>query len=68
MGRPTKYDWDTILNGEVWRLTQGEDFQVPPDQFRRAVIGKARAWGIKVQTTVDRRSVIVQAYDPRGEE
>jgi len=28
-GTGCKYDWDTILNGQPWIITQGEDFHDP---------------------------------------
>lgn len=32
-GRPAKYDWDGILNGDANLLTQGEDFDCEVSSF-----------------------------------
>ena len=41
-GRGT-YDWEAWLNGDVWRLTRGEDFKVPISSFRTAAFAAAHS-------------------------
>ena len=38
--RETKYDYDTLLNGEIHRLVQGEDFTSTLESFRGALYNK----------------------------
>lgn len=40
--RQGKVDWDEVSNGEIWELTQGEDFDGKPDTFCARVRNVAR--------------------------
>lgn len=33
-GGNRKYDWDTLTNGQVWEVYQGEDFTCQMDSFQ----------------------------------
>ena len=46
----TKYDWDTFFNGDVWKLVEGEDFNVPMQSFRGALGAAKKARGLEVKT------------------
>lgn len=66
-GRPkgtSRYDWDHWLDGSIWELTQGLDFQRTVEEFRNVVYVTAARRGIKVRTSSRRGSdvVVVQAY------
>ena len=61
-GSKAKYDWDTILNGKTWRLTQGEDYKPEPRTFVAHVHGTAKRKGLKVHTHIDGKSIVVRAY------
>jgi hypothetical protein len=49
-GRPPKYDWDLLTNGEVWSGKQGIDFTARLDSFRIYLHEVAAARGLKVKT------------------
>lgn len=38
--RERKYDYDTLFNGKIHRLVQGEDFEVAPESVRGALYGR----------------------------
>lgn len=68
-GGKSKYDWDTILNGKTWELSQGEDFEMAPRTFVAHVHGTAKRRGLKARThTKDERTIIVRAYKEKVEE
>jgi hypothetical protein len=67
-GGKSKYDWDTILNGKTWELSQGEDFEMEPRTFVAHVHGTAKRRGLKARThTKDARTIIVRAYKEKVE-
>ncbi len=67
-GGKSKYDWDTILNGKTWELSQGEDFEMAPRTFVAHVHGTAKRRGLKARThTKDERTIIVRAYKEKVE-
>jgi hypothetical protein len=45
-GPKCKYPWDTWLNGERWRLEQGEDFQAELDDMERLIRRTAKKRGL----------------------
>lgn len=60
-GRPSKYDWDNWLNGKVWRLEAGEDFNVTPESFRATVKSAAKSRGGTVKAAkADDKTLIIQ--------
>ena len=67
-GATSKYPWDEWLDGRIWRLIGGRDFQVPANNFRRHVCTTAKRRGLRVQTHVQDGDVILQALplDPEG--
>mgnify|MGYP003692181857 FL=1 len=68
-GGKSKYDWDTILNGKTWELSQGEDFEMAPRTFVAHVHGTAKRRGLKARThTKDERTIIVRAYKEKVED
>ena len=64
--RATKYPWDQWLNGDLWELTQGEDFTVSTTSMTSAATLYAMRRGIKVNTTQRGRHVYVQAIGVNG--
>ena len=68
-GGKSKYDWDTILNGKTWELSQGVDFDMAPRTFVAHVHGTAKRRGLKARThTKDERTIIVRAYKEKIED
>ena len=62
-GKTSLYDWDTILNGNIWKLTKGTDFQSGVETFRAGAYAMAKTRGLKLQTTIDtaNQAVILRA-------
>ena len=60
-GGRSRYEWDTILNGNTWELNKGEDFTCATGSFRSAVIGAAKKRNLAVRTKIKGDSVIVLA-------
>jgi hypothetical protein len=58
-----KFDWKKILDGQIWKLVRGEDFQCKPMTVRSLASKAAKLIGKRVHVSVeDDGSVIVQAY------
>lgn len=58
--------FDEVLDGRIWRLVQGEDFNSTIPSYRSGVSNIASKRGMKVRTHIDRSNgkvaLIVQAY------
>lgn len=65
-GRKAIYPWDEWLDGSVWLLKQGEDFQTSVNAFRATahVAGKRR--GVKVATRKRDEGLYIQAFESDG--
>ena len=62
-GAPQKYPWEKWLDGRVWKLTKGEDFDSDPKMFRTYVWKVATSkYGCKVETRIVWDDLYVQAY------
>lgn len=63
-----KYPWDEWLDGDVWRLTAGEDFGALPYAFRVNAYAVARKRGLKVSVQLEdedgKQYVYMQAHKP----
>ena len=46
----TRYDWDTIFNGNFWRLTRGTDFECLSVSFQANAYTVGAKRGLKVET------------------
>jgi hypothetical protein len=58
-----KYPWrgpEGWLNGQVWKITQGEDFELEPENMRMVVIARGHREGLRLRTAVRDTSVIFQ--------
>ena len=63
-GRHDLYPWDEWLDGSVWRIRRGEDFEVSIVAIRSAVHQAAARRGHKVETaTEDEDTLVLRAYD-----
>lgn len=66
-GFAPKYPWDTWLDGSVYRLTRGEDFQCKVSSMRSAARQIAFRRGLHIRTSVSDNSLTIQAYsEPNG--
>jgi hypothetical protein len=52
--RESKYPWDQWLDGQVWELAQGVDFQTDANAMRSVVYLAAKRVGVKVRVGVDK--------------
>lgn len=52
IGRPPKYDWETLTDGTIWKARQGEDFEGKPAGFRTLLRYQARTRNLKVKAHV----------------
>lgn len=66
----TEYDWDTILDGRVHKLVQGEDFLGKAISVLSRARVHAKRRGLKIRTAVreEGRVVILQAKEATPEE
>jgi hypothetical protein len=64
-GRPG-YDWDSWLDGGIWRLTKEIDFWVRPDSFRNQAASAAIKRGGRVRTRIEKDTVVLQFYRKTG--
>lgn len=64
MSRGTRslYDWDLWLNGKVWKLVQGIDFDCKVKSMQSVVHGACRRRNMMVQTAIleDENAIMVQ--------
>ena len=49
-GRPPKYDWEKLSDGQPKVLVHGRDYQVATPSFRSAVYAYAARFGLDVKT------------------
>lgn len=60
--RRMKYSWDKWLDGQVWELDRGTDYQVGTEQMRRNVYSAAWSRGIRVRTHRGKNMLTIQAF------
>lgn len=60
-GRGRAYPWDDWLNGNIWKLAQGEDFEANMSNFRALVYLKAQDRNLTVRTQVSAPYFFLQA-------
>lgn len=69
--RPT-YSWDEWLNGQIWLLRRGVDYQIASETFRKTIRGAAKRAGKKVRIRIIEenggQAVVMQAYDRLSED
>lgn len=63
-GQSQKYPWHEWLDGRVWKLTKGADFEVTVEIMRCAFHNKAKSRGLRVVTTSRGDDLYVQSYTP----
>ena len=56
----TKYPWAEWLNGEIWKLEQGVDFDVSPTSIRQQASKAAKVAGKIARTHADDNTVVIQ--------
>ena len=66
-----KYPWDSWLDGGIYRLEHGKDFQGEVESMRVNIYTAAKRIGIRVRTSVEApinkeskgADIVMQAYD-----
>jgi hypothetical protein len=62
-GRGERYPWDQWLDGSIWVLTKGEDFDCTITAIRSGAFAAAARRRIKVRTSnPDDQTLILQGY------
>lgn len=62
--RRSKYPWSEWLDGRIWQLERGSDFDVAPARLQTQIAKRARHAGVRVRTSAsqDGATVVIQAY------
>lgn len=60
----TQYPWERWLDGNVWKITKDDDFEIQLDTFMSKVYFEASERDLIVRVKLQDTSVIVQAYTP----
>lgn len=55
-GRPPKYDWELLGDGQLHVLYEGQDFETSCTSFRALVHRSANARGLKADTRIDKNA------------
>jgi hypothetical protein len=64
-----RYQWDEWLDGGIWVLKQGEDFDVEMTSMRSLIFAAAGRRGLKSRTHIDakNKTITIQSYKEGGE-
>ena len=57
----SRFDWDVILDGQLWQMEQGVDFQTDATAFGSTVRSAAARRGIGVKIKVRKSFVFIQS-------
>lgn len=63
-GRLPSYPWEEWLDGSVWEIIQGEDFDSKISSFVVTIRQAAKRHGLKVTLTTQDDRIFLQAYSP----
>ena len=63
-GKSGAIDWDSLVDGNTYRLVSGEDFTGEQLSIQSSAHQAATRRGLRVRTTTQGRDVIVQFYRP----
>lgn len=66
VGGGAKYPWGEWLDGDVWELVHGDDFEPHPVHFAQICQSAAKRKGIKCRTKREGNKLTIQAYIPDG--
>jgi len=59
------FDWNSILDGGIWQLTQGADFKEDPKTFVGAASRQANQRNLRVKRLIEGKVLTLQAV-PKG--
>ena len=61
VGRRSKYDWDSIFDGNIYVLSRGDDFDCSVASFRTQAYNAARTRNGKLLTSIhDENSIVLK--------
>lgn len=63
-----EYDWDSILDGKIYQLVQGTDFDADPKTFVGAVARQANSRNLRVKRQINGKTLVLQAVAKSGTE
>ena len=65
--RKAKYPWDEWTNGEIWKVSKGDDFDSEPKTFVQGLYAHAKRHGGKVKVgTLGEDAVVFSFSNPEG--
>lgn len=64
IGREPKYPYDTWLDGQIWQLDVGDDFEGKPQSMRANINNAAKKKGLKVRSRIVETGLVIQSYKP----
>jgi hypothetical protein len=62
----TKYDWERLLDGQIWPLTEGSDFNIKPKHFQILAHKTAKKMGKRVSFLKDKEKTNVYYLQARA--
>jgi hypothetical protein len=62
-----KYPWEEWLDGNVWKATAGEDFDISAENFKASVYAAATKKRLKARVAVTEDGNVVWQAFPRDE-
>ena len=63
-----QYDWDTLLNGDIYKLKAGTDYKCSETTIRMMALANGRKRGVYVKTAKVDGGVVIQQVGPASEE
>ena len=60
IGRPETYPWSDWLDGGIWELVKGNDFDCEAKSFRHSAYSAASRAGVSVRVAVSDDTVTIQ--------
>jgi hypothetical protein len=62
----SRYPWQEWLDGGIYELVRGEDFQTTAASLRGTAVAAAYRRGLKLRTSIRGNAVTIQAYTSDG--
>jgi hypothetical protein len=58
-----KYPWDLWLDGQVWKLVRGTDYECTSSSMRTSAqqVGKTRNKNVRTNMIMDGKGIVIQA-------
>jgi hypothetical protein len=56
----SRYPWDQWLDGQIWQITRGEDFDISTESMRVRLYPAAKARGGSIRTNVKGSTITFQ--------